>query len=113
MCSFPAALFRQRRGSSCPSPARRFATGGAPCDTPRTRRRALISVLTVAVLVLVGAAAFAQVTADKLFFIQRSKNANEVHYDARVTKDGTLDPKTPVEGYWLNKALDGSRSSIG
>ena len=33
-------------------------------------------------------------------------------FTARVTKDGTLDPKTPVEGYWLNKAEDGSRNSI-
>jgi hypothetical protein len=75
-------------------------------------RRVLLSILTVAVLALLGVTAFAQVTADKLFFIQRSKNANEVHYDARVTKDGTLDPKTPVEGYWLNKASDSSRSPI-
>lgn len=52
-------------------------------------------------------------TYDKLFFIQRSKNANEVHYDARVNKDGTLDAKEPVAGYWLNKAEDSSRSSIG
>jgi hypothetical protein len=56
--------------------------------------------------------AYAQVTAEKLFFIQRSKNANEVHYDARVNKDGTLDSKNPVEGYWLNKAEDGSRNPI-
>jgi hypothetical protein len=75
-------------------------------------RRALFSMLMVAVLTLPGATAFAQVTAEKLFFIQRSKNANEVHYDARVTKDGALDPKDPVEGYWLNKAEGGGRSSI-
>jgi hypothetical protein len=66
-----------------------------------------------AALALSGATvAWAQVTADKLFFIQRSKNANEVHYDARVTKEGTLDPKDPVEGYWLNKTEGGTRSSI-
>ncbi|MFT3773869.1 MAG: DUF4833 domain-containing protein [Minicystis sp.] len=52
------------------------------------------------------------VTYDKLFFIQRSKNANEVHYDARVTKAGTLDPKDPMVGYWINKAEDNSRSPI-
>jgi hypothetical protein len=57
--------------------------------------------------------ALAGVTAEKLFFIQRSKNANEVHYDARVLPDGSLDPKTPVEGYWLNKADGGGRESIG
>lgn len=52
------------------------------------------------------------VTYDKLFFIQRSKNANEVHYDARVAKGGMLDDDDPVVGYWINKAEDGSRSSI-
>jgi hypothetical protein len=51
-------------------------------------------------------------TYDKLFFIQRSKNANEVHYDARVNKDGVLDGKDPVAGYWINKAEDNSRSGI-
>lgn len=51
-------------------------------------------------------------TYDKLFFIQRSKNANEVHYDARVNKDGGLDAKDPVAGYWINKAEDNSRSGI-
>jgi hypothetical protein len=46
------------------------------------------------------------VTYQKLFFIQRSKNANEVHYDARVAKDGNLDPKEPLTGYWIDKADD-------
>jgi hypothetical protein len=65
----------------------------------------------VAVVVLSALSAFAE-GPQKLFFIQRSKNANEVHYDARVTKDGQLDPNNPVDGYWLNKAEDGSRSGI-
>ena len=70
--------------------------------------------LAAAALAVAGATAFSAMgqTANKLFFIQRSKNANEVHYDARVLADGSLDPKTPVEGYWLNKAEDGSRSPI-
>jgi hypothetical protein len=75
-------------------------------------RRSLAPMLAASALALLGAfPAFGQ-SVDKLFFIQRSKNANEVHYDARVTKDGTLDPKDPVEGYWLNKAEDGSRNGI-
>ena len=73
-------------------------------------RRAL-ALVVVALALLTAFAASAQ-SVDKLFFIQRSKNANEVHYDARVTKEGTLDPKNPVDGYWLNKAEDGSRSPI-
>jgi hypothetical protein len=60
-----------------------------------------------------AATALAQSTSQKLFFIQRSKNANEVHYDARVTANGTLQAKDPVDAYWLRKASDGSRASIG
>jgi hypothetical protein len=73
-------------------------------------------ILVAAVLGVAVSTAFSALgqgqTAQKLFFIQRSKSADEVHYDARVNADGSLDPKDPVEGYWLNKASDGSRSSI-
>jgi hypothetical protein len=75
-------------------------------------RRTVVLLLAVLAIALFGAASAWAQSVDKLFFIQRSKNANEVHYDARVTKEGTLDPKNPVEGYWLNKAEDGSRSPI-
>jgi hypothetical protein len=74
--------------------------------------RALASLFVSVAVIAAAASALADFTAEKLFFIQRSKNANEVHYDARVNPDGTLDPKTPVEGYWLNKAEDGSRKPI-
>jgi hypothetical protein len=75
-------------------------------------RRSVLLACSALPLVLLAAAPALGQSVDKLFFIQRSKNANEVHYDARVTKDGSLDPKTPVEGYWLNKAEDGSRNPI-
>lgn len=49
----------------------------------------------------------------KLFFIQRSKNTDEVHYDARLRADGSLDEKDPVDCYWINKGTDGGkRASI-
>jgi hypothetical protein len=72
----------------------------------------MTSLLVASVVLAAGAPALGQTSPEKLFFILRSKNANEVHYDARVRADGTLDPKTPVEGYWWNKAEDGSRSPI-
>lgn len=75
------------------------------------RRSFFLAAVAVAVCTAVPAVAD-DITYDKLFFIQRSKNANEVHYDARVQRDGALDPKEPMVGYWLNKAEDGSRSSI-
>jgi hypothetical protein len=80
------------------------------------RRRAFaltLAVCTTALALGTGLTALADPAVyDKLFFIQRSKNANEVHYDARVNGDGTLDGKEPVVGYWWNKAEDGSRKSI-
>jgi hypothetical protein len=70
-----------------------------------------IVLLAAAAALLTALSAFAQGN-EKLFFIQRSKNANEVHYDARVTKDGSLDARNPIDAYWLRKAEDGSRASI-
>jgi hypothetical protein len=77
----------------------------------QARRTFLLASVAVAVSTALPALAD-DVTYDKLFFIQRSKNANEVHYDARVMKDGNLDPKDPMVGYWINKAEDNSRKPI-
>lgn len=77
-----------------------------------TRPSWMLFLATLALMISAAAAALAQTTSEKLFFIQRSKNANEVHYDARVTANGTL-AKDPVDAYWLRKAQDGSRASIG
>jgi Domain of unknown function (DUF4833) len=75
--------------------------------------RPVLRIATIALLALgVALPAFAQATRDELFFILRSKNANEVHYDARVAADGTLDRDDPVDVYWLQKAEDGSRRAV-
>jgi len=47
-----------------------------------------------------------------LFIIQRSKNANVVHYDARLTAAGKLDPNEPVIAYWVLLAQDGRREEL-
>ncbi len=66
-----------------------------------------------AVLALLDApAAAAQVKTQPLFIIERSKNANVVHYDARLTADGKLDPKEPVIAYWVLSAEDGRREEL-
>ncbi len=78
-----------------------------------TRSSWTLFLAALALALTFAATAFAQSTSQKLFFIQRSKNANEVHYDARVTANGTLQAKDPVDAYWLRKASDGSRASIG
>lgn len=54
----------------------------------------------------------AQKKTQSLFIIKRSKNANVVHYDARLTADGKLDPKEPVIAYWVMRAEDGRRQDL-
>jgi hypothetical protein len=66
----------------------------------------------VTVLVLLASPAAAQIKTQPLFIIERSKNANVVHYDARLTADGKLDPKEPVIAYWVLLAEDGRREEL-
>ena len=47
-----------------------------------------------------------------LFIIERSKNANTVHYDARIAADGELDPAEPVIAYYVMLAEDGRRQEL-
>lgn len=54
----------------------------------------------------------AEGTNQSLFFIERSKNANTVQYDARLTSDGMLDPKEPVTVYWVLRAEDGRHEEL-
>jgi hypothetical protein len=64
------------------------------------------------VLALIAAPAAAQINTLPLFIIERSKNANVVHYDARLTADGNLDPEEPVIAYWVMLAEDNSRKKL-
>lgn len=65
-----------------------------------------------AILVLLAGPAAAQIKTSPLFIIERSKNANVVHYEARLTADGKLDPKEPVIAYWVMLAKDGHREKL-
>ena len=47
-----------------------------------------------------------------LFIIERSINANVVHYDAKLSDDGNLDPQEPVVAYWVMAAKDGHRQEL-
>jgi len=51
-------------------------------------------------------------TNQSLFVIERSKNANVVQYDARLTADGVLDAKEPVKAYWVLLAEDGRHEEL-
>jgi len=57
-------------------------------------------------------AAEAHKTGRTLFIIERSNNANVVHYDARFTAGGELDPEEPVVAYWVLLAEDGRRKKL-
>jgi hypothetical protein len=67
----------------------------------------------LAVIALLAApAAAAQIKTLTLFIIERNVNANVVHYDAKLTADGKLDPKNPVIAYWVMLAKDGKRQKL-
>lgn len=71
------------------------------------RRLALLLLLLVA-----GTTGLFGQSDQPLFIIERSTNANVIHYDARIGKDGQLDPKVPVVAYWIMAAEDGRRQSL-
>ncbi len=62
--------------------------------------------------VLTASLAAAGARTQPLFIIERSKNANVVHYDAQLTAEGKLDPKHPVVAYWIMLAEDGRREDL-
>jgi len=47
-----------------------------------------------------------------LFVIERSTNANVVHYDANLRPDGQIDPHRPIQAYWIMAAQDGRREEL-
>ena len=83
---------------------------------PRTLRWLLLAAVLAVAAVLLGFAAFRHFRASKepgetLFVIQRSKNANEVHYEVQLGADGAL-ARDPVVAYWIMKAEDGRREDL-
>jgi hypothetical protein len=47
-----------------------------------------------------------------LFIVERSTNANVIHYDVHVTSGGDIDPKEPVIAYWVMLAENGRRQEL-
>jgi hypothetical protein len=41
-----------------------------------------------------------------LFVLERSKNINQVYYEARITRDGVLDQAEPIHVFWVNRVKD-------
>ncbi|GAB3715046.1 hypothetical protein GCM10027592_55300 [Spirosoma flavus] len=49
---------------------------------------------------------------NQLFYLQRSKDANTVIYEARLTANHKLDPIKPMDVYWIRYAEKGQRESL-
>ena len=47
-----------------------------------------------------------------LFYIQRNKNSNTVVYEANLLPDGKLDPKNPVNVYWMRYTEGGVKKEL-
>lgn len=74
-----------------------------------TRRALVLGVATLCA----GFDARAEGTRSQpLFVIARSKNANVVHYEARVQRSGRLDRDEPVIAYWVMLAANGRREGL-
>jgi len=65
---------------------------------------AVFAVLSLAPLAVAQTAAHARIASQEtyvpLFVIERTTNANVVHYEAKL-RDGKLDPQQPVIAYWV------------
>ena len=71
--------------------------------------RAIVAVLALFVGTI---SASAQSLTVPLFTIEKNTNANAVHYEAKLTRDGRLDPLQPVIAYWVMAAEDGRRQAL-
>ncbi|MEY4610255.1 MAG: hypothetical protein RL246_574 [Bacteroidota bacterium] len=49
---------------------------------------------------------------NRLFYIQRSSNANTVVYDANILANKSLNTKQPVHTYWLRYAEKGQKEEL-
>ena len=77
-----------------------------------SRRFFLVAAASLALLPALPARSAQAEGLTSLFQIERSKNANEIHYAAQVTKDGSLDAKEPIAAFWVMKAEDGRREGL-
>ena len=83
------------------------------------RRPRLLIVLSFVAIVLAaltmahaGDAGVAESSSTSLFFIERSKNANIVQYDANLAADGSCNSRNPVAAYWVMHAENGRREAL-
>ena len=75
---------------------------------PRERLKPIALVFAAAL----SLTAQSRITYLPLFIVERSLNANVVHYEAKMRADGSLDPGEPVIAYWIMTAEDGHRQPL-
>jgi hypothetical protein len=68
--------------------------------------------VTLLTAMLVCFPAFTAESYRPLFVIERSTNANVIHYAAKVNDEGGLDSREPVVAYWIMAAEDGRRQPL-
>lgn len=79
---------------------------------PKRSLHLLVLLALIVVPLTAAAAADDDVTAHRLFHIERNKNANIVVYDAQAGPDSNLTKKDPVIVYWLKLAEGGERKKL-
>jgi len=52
------------------------------------------------------------ISANHLFYIQRSNDANTVMYDANLLPNKRLNPKLPIDVYWIRYTEKGQREKL-
>jgi hypothetical protein len=69
---------------------------------------------TILLFVFAGATFYCRAgeTYQPLFVVERSINANVVHYDAKIDEDERLDSREPVIAFWIMAAKDGRRQEL-
>src|SRR5579864_7633395 len=103
----PREFFRSARFFS---PAVAFSIFPGTSIARAARCRAVLAFFAFGVLNVT--ALRAQDMTVPLFVIAKNTNANAVHYDAELTKDGKLDPNQPVVAYWIMAAENGHRQEL-
>ena len=52
------------------------------------------------------------VTAERLFYVQRSQNTNTIVYDVNIDKNGKPNADEPVKVYWIRYADKGQQADL-
>jgi hypothetical protein len=72
------------------------------------RKHAIVLVLIFIVQAFEAAGGNETSKKEALFKIERSRDADEIYYEVRVTDEGQLDQKNPIDIFWIRHTKDGA-----